>query len=278
MFLCHKVINILPISVKNSKKRCIFATNMTLDILICTIDEGIERVPEVLMSPRSDVRYVVSMQWTREAMRERVPKVLREREDVTVTFLEGKGLSRNRNHALEMATGDVVLMADDDNRYNEGLINNIFEAYEENRGADVIFFQALDLEGKPLHRYPADYVCSVEMTFRREVKVRFDERFGLGSGRFCAGEEEVWRKDARDAGYHILQVDKPIVMTPKETTGRNFLGNKDLQKTKGATFRYVYGTGNAVWRSVKEAGWWMVHRGANPVPILWNMLQGLVEI
>jgi hypothetical protein len=107
MYLWHKVINILPNSANNSKKRCIFAANMTLDILICTIDEGILRVPEVLMSPRGDVRYVVSMQWTspragrkdeevEESLLEQVPEVLREREDVTLTFLEGKGLSREK--------------------------------------------------------------------------------------------------------------------------------------------------------------------------------------
>lgn len=262
---------------------------MTLDILICTIDEGIERVPEVLMSPRGDVRYVVSMQWTspragrkdeevEESLLEQVPEVLREREDVTLTFLEGKGLSRNRNHALEMATGDVVLMADDDNRYTKELIENILTAYREHPEADVIHFQALDLEGKLLHPYPAPFVSSVEMTFKREVKTRFDERFGLGSEKFCAGEEDVWMKDARDAGYKILYMPKPIVMTPRATTGTLFLGNKCMQMSKGATFKYVFGTANAVWRTLKEAGWWMVHRGANPVPILWNMLKGIVEV
>lgn len=251
---------------------------MTLSILICTIDAGISRVPDVLMSPRDDVQYVVSMQWTDKQYMEQVPSVLKEREDVVLTFLEGKGLSRNRNHAIEHATGDLMLVADDDNRYDETLISHIFHAYEEHKEADIIYFQALDMEGNPLHPYPANYVSSVEMTFRRDVKVRFDERFGLGSERFCAGEEEVWMKDARDAGYRILYVAKPIVKTPKETTGSHFLENQKLQRSKGAVFKYVYGTWEALWRSVKEAGWWMVHRGANPFPILRNMLKGMIEV
>lgn len=268
---------------------------MTLDILICTIDEGIEKVPDVLMSPRDDVRYVVSMQWTgtraesdscaddevermEERLLERVPKVLKEREDVTLTFLKGRGLSRNRNHALAHATADVVLIADDDNRYTAELIGNVFDAYEQHPEVDVIHFQALGLDGKPLHAYPASYVSSVEITFRRRVLTRFDERFGLGSERLCAGEEEVWMKDARDAGYRVLYVPKPVVMTLRETTGTQFLENSRLQLTKGATFRYVYGTADAVWRSVKEAGWYLVHKGANPFPILYNMLKGIVEI
>ena len=248
---------------------------MTLDILICTIDKGILRVPEVLMPSQGGVRYVVSMQYTSEEMKKLVPQVLKEREDVKVVFLEGKGLSRNRNHALEYAKGDVVVIADDDNRYTPELIDNVFEAYNTHPEADVILFQALNMEGKPLHPYPADYVCSVEMTFRRTVKVRFDERVGLGSLTLCAGEEEVWMKDARETGCRIIYMAKPMVMTPAGTTGENFLENKKLQMTKGATFRYVYGTSNAMWRTVKEAGWWFVHRGANPFPILMNMLKGI---
>lgn len=251
---------------------------MTLDILICTIDEGITRVPDVLMSPRDDVNYVVSMQYTKEAMKEQVPAILKEREDVTLTFLEGKGLSRNRNNALSHATGDVVVIADDDNRYTDELIGHVFEAYETNSEADVIHFQALDMEGNPLHPYPAPYVSSVELTFKRTVTTRFDERFGLGSEHLCAGEEEVWMKDARTAGYHVIYVAKPIVMTPRGTTGTQLIGNPKLQMSKGATFKHVFGTTNAVWRTMKEAGWWMVHRKENPFPILYYMLKGMVKV
>lgn len=251
---------------------------MVLEILICTIDEGIGKVPDVLMSPRADVRYVVSMQWTREEMKGRVPDVLREREDVKLVFLEGKGLSRNRNYAMANASGDVLLIADDDNRYTDELIENIFEAYEEHPEADAIHFQALSLEGTLLHSYPADYVTSHELTLRRHVKVPFDERFGLGSEKLCAGEEQVWMKDLEDGNYNVLYVAKPIVMTRRETTGTRFVGCEKMQMSKGATFKYVYGTGEAVWRSVKEAGWYLWHRGVNPIPILYNMLKGIYYI
>lgn len=251
---------------------------MTLSILICTIDEGILQVPDVLMPPRHDISYVVSMQYTEEKKKELVPTALKEREDVTLAFLEGKGVSRNRNCAIEHATGDVLLVADDDNRYTEELVANIFEAYEQHPDADVIHFQALNMEGKPLHPYPAPYVCSVEITFHRKVKVRFDERFGLGSPKLCAGEEDVWIKDVERAGYQIRYVAKPIVMTPADTTGTQFPGNKRMQMSKGAAFKHVYGTAEAMWRTLKEARWWMVHRGNNPFPILLNMLKGMIEV
>lgn len=251
---------------------------MILDILICTIDEGIAKVPNVLMPPRDDVRYVVSVQWTREDVKDVIPQILREREDVKLTFIEGKGLSRNRNNAIENASGDILLIADDDNRYTDELIGNIFEAYEVHPEADVIHFQALNLDGEPLHPYPADFVSSVEISFRRYVEVRFDERFGLGSPRLCAGEESVWMKDAKDAGYAIMYVAKPVVMTPANTTGGMFARNKKMQMSKGATFKHMYGVGEAVWRSVKEAGWYMWYKRTNPIPIFLNMLKGIVEI
>lgn len=251
---------------------------MNIELLICTIDEGIQRVPDVLMPPQDGIGYVVSAQWTDPRWKEQVPQVLRERSDVTLTLLEGRGLSRNRNNAIAHATGDVLVVADDDCRYTSQLLQHIVEAYEAHPEADVIHFQALGLEGEPLHPYPAVFVSSVEMTFRRHVQVRFDERFGLGSARLCAGEEQVWMADARRAGYTVRYEPKPIVMTPRQTSGAAFVGNPMRQMSKGATFKYVFGTANALWRTVKETGWWMVHRGANPFPVLWNMLKGMVEV
>lgn len=247
---------------------------MTISILICTIDEGIEKVPDVLMAPSAAISYVVSMQYTDAAYLDLVPEVLREREDVTLTTIEGRGLSRNRNNAIAHAKGEVMVIADDDNRYTMEFVDSIREAYN-NAEADIIHFQAQTLDGEPLHDYPADFVSSVEMTFRREVKIRFNERFGLGSEVLCSGEEQVWMKDAKDVGYRIEYVAKPIVRTPAVTTGSRFVDSPKMQMSKGAAFCYVYGRGDAVWRSVKEAGWWFVHRGANPFAILRNMLKGV---
>lgn len=260
---------------------------MTLDILICTIDEGIERVPEVLMPPRDGVRYVVSMQWTSPEKKELVPTVLKEREDVTLTLLEGRGLSRNRNHALECATGDIRLIADDDNRYTDELIDNLLEAYQEHAEADIICLTAESYDGQPMKTNPKEampyeeafrlgyYPISIELSMREGVDVKFDERFGLGAERFCAGEEDVWMKDALDRGYKAMFVPKVVVRSYDDTTGAHLVGNAALQQTKGAVFRHLFGTPEAVWRTLKEAGWWMVHKGANPLPIAWNMLKGM---
>ncbi len=248
---------------------------MKIDILVCTIDGGIADVPHVLMPPQEGIGYVVSMQYTDRKWLEMVPRELRERADVRLTCIEGRGLSRNRNNAMEHADADVCILADDDNCYSMEGVQNVIDAYRDNPEADIIHFQAMTRDGALLHEYPADYVCSVEMTFRSDIPVRFNENFGLGSPLLCAGEEQVFIKDAQDAGLSVVYCPKLIVVTDGVTTGSQLAGNRKLQFTKGATFRYVYGTASALWRSVKEAGWYFVHKGKNPFPIFYNMCRGV---
>ena len=231
----------------------------------------------MLMPPQEGISYVVSMQWTDKSYLNLIPDVLKERKDVTLTLLEGNGLSRNRNNAIAHSVADIMVIADDDCRYKSEYMETIRKAYTDHPQADIITFEALDMDGHPHHPYPADYICSVEMTFRLKVKTLFNLRFGLGSGLFCSGEEQVWMKDAEREGYSHIFIEKPIVMTPAETTGnqQRFTASPQLQQSKGATFRYIYGTEEALWRSVKEAGWYMVHKHVNPLPILYNMIKGI---
>lgn len=260
---------------------------MTLDILICTIDEGIKRVPNVLIPKEEGIRYVISMQYTDEKYFAMIPEILRTRDDVTLLTLQGRGLSRNRNNALAHATGDILLIADDDNRYTSEGLRQIIETYECNQDASVICFMSESYSGEPMKKYPTEtmsyeeafkqgyYTTSFEMTMRNHLDILFDERFGLGSKMLCAGEEEVFMKDVIDAGYEALFIPKVIVRSDADTTGTHFVGNKKMQISKGATFRYLFGTREAIWRSIKEALHHLIHEGANPFPILRNMLKGI---
>lgn len=254
-------------------------TNPRLSILICTYADRVLGVPSVLLPQRNDVEYVVSMQCGDGNWENRIPEKLRSRPDVTLSLIPGHGLSANRNNAISLAKGHILLIADDDNRYTDEFIDRILDAWKDNPGADIITFMAETHQGKPLHAYPAPYVCSVEISMRREsiasAGLQFDTRFGLGSALLCAGEEDVFMADARHHKMNILFVPQVVVRTAAQTTSDQFIGNTRLQITKGATFRYIYGTGSAIWRSIKEAGWYLVHRKANPFPILFNMLKGI---
>ncbi|MBP5361086.1 MAG: glycosyltransferase family 2 protein [Bacteroidaceae bacterium] len=261
--------------------------SLTINILISTIGERIKRVPDVIMPQREGVSYIVSHQTDGS---HHISKSLTTRPDVTLSTIAGRGLCANRNNAIEHATADICIIADDDCRYDDQFLENIKDAYSKYPEADIICFTAQDYNSRPLHRYPAEdmpylqavargyYPTSIQTTFRLqsiEGRTAFNINFGLGSDMLCAGEEEVFMADALRAGLNIMYVNKPIVRSDPDTTGTHFLTDKQLQITKGATFRHCYGYANAVWRSVREAGWWFVHRGANPFPILCRMLKGI---
>jgi hypothetical protein len=146
----------------------------------------------------------------------------------------------------------------------------------------------MGLEGELLQpNYPAEvmpfrkarrcgvYAMSVGMTLRSRCSVRFDERFGLGSGRYVAGEEDVFMHCALSQGLTVLFVPEVIVRTPAITTGSHFAEDVRLQVTKGAVFREVYGAPEALWRSLKEGIWYWRNKGISPFPIIYNMCKGI---
>lgn len=261
-----------------------------LDILICTIDAGITRVPKVLLEPLDTVRYVVSMQYTDERFLLNVPEVLKTRPDVELCYLEGRGLSRNRNHAFHKAQADILLIADDDEQLTKEGIENIITTYEQQPKLDIGLFQMTDEQGHFFKKYPSQqtsykeavkqgyYVASWEMTMRRSVVekgLRFNEHFGLGSEFLSSGEEDVFLKDALDEGLQIACLPFVIGQTDPHTTGEQFLSSPKVQRSKGATFAYCYGTTNALYRCTKEALHYLVYHKANPFPLLLNQWEGI---
>ena len=105
---------------------------MTLDILICSLNKGIVRIQDVLLPPRDDIHYVVSYQYTDERYLDLIPKGLTAREDVTIYTYKGQGLSANRNLALDKATADIVMYADDDAHLLPQTPEIIFKHFAEN--------------------------------------------------------------------------------------------------------------------------------------------------
>lgn len=259
---------------------------LSVDILICTINERINSVPKLLLPPTDGIRYVVSHQVDKEY---EIPQVLQDRNDVEIYSISGRGLSINRNNAFQHAESDICIIADDDNRYTQKQIQSIVSTYQEHPEADIVLFAAESYDGKPIKTYPTGefdypmavakgyYPSSFEMTMRNCVTKRlsFNLNFGLGSPELCAGEEEVFMADAQKLNLKCLFKNNVIVRTMPNTTGTYFLSNPMMQITKGATFRYCYGFTKSLWRITKESLWWTVHRKVNPFPIFFRMYKGI---
>ncbi len=200
---------------------------MKINILIATIDQGLEKIADLLLEQRNDFSYIVSHQVTDEKYRP-VPPALR-RSDVIVSQIAGRGISRNRNNALDLADGDVALLADDDVRFTHDYFEVIREAFSGDSSLDVACFKIATPAGEEeykdytphqfvLNETNGHYISSLEIAFRlnpiRKRGIRFDERFGLGSGLIQYGEEAVFIHDCIRSGLVVKYIPSYVVEHP----------------------------------------------------------------
>ncbi len=267
-------------------------------------------MPQVMLPEEEEVKYVVV--WQRSFKVEMLKhseedglnfetlkdSFVAQRGDVVVEPMEGKGLCRSRNRGIEVAMSllsdrledAVFVIADDDERLEPGVFQQLRKIYQENSKLDVALLRVRTAEGW-LKRYPAVrtdfrkrerwyYPSSVEMTFRSRVAVmglRFDERFGLGSERLCAGEEEVFLGKAVKKGLRVQMVPEVLASTSVQTTGRRVLDVKVL-RSKGAVYGVQLPLWRALLRSLREAVSLAVRNKTNMMPIFRNIWYGVKYI
>lgn len=170
-----------------------------------------------------------------------------QRPDIEVHFNPTKGLSNNRNVALELATAPFVLIADDDlNYYAEGLRAAI-KAYETNPSVDVFLFRydspskkiyppvETDLHNNYRHYNPT----SVEIGLRMPTSLRFNPAFGIGAPVFACGEEAMLLAEARDKGLTLRFFPIALCSHPSIPTGL-VLPTPGVLMAEGAVIRRLY--------------------------------------
>ena len=228
---------------------------MKLDILICTLNEGIAGVSQIFLAPRADVRYIISMQYTDDCYLKYIPEDINKRNDVKLLLLKGKGLSRNRNNALQAATSDLALIADDDVRYTDQYIDTIFKVFDKDNKVDIAQFKIKSDNENMNDRYPPCsctypnvrrglYASSIELVLRVSTvrgKVWFDERFGLGSPYFNCGEESIFVHDAVQKGLTVTYFPYHIVEHINGGTGRGVFTDERVMMANGAVQYHIHG-------------------------------------
>lgn len=159
---------------------------MTLNILISCYNESVTDVRNIFLSPRADVRYIVSHQLSPDyaaahpGLTTDVSLQFSGRSDVVYSPFVGKGLSQNRNHCLdvlesilETETGQSVhkadtqfighdilkkqlcVLSDDDIGYTDAWFSRIIEIFDERPWADVLCFRIATPEAQPeFKNYP----------------------------------------------------------------------------------------------------------------------------
>ena len=258
---------------------------MTIEVLICTCGKGILDVPNVLSRKREDVSYLVSFQYASDADKNLIPDELKSRDDVRIYCFNNSGLSVNRNQALRMSKGDILLFADDDNCYTDGDFDRLLYTFRECPDKDIICFRSADYDGKLNRTYPTVsfslekmprgyFVRSNEIAVRGNNKYpAFDEHYGLGSEYLAAGEDEIFIHDAIVHGLKVWFFPMTIVSSDSSTTGTKFNSLASVRRSKGAVLAALHGRTGAVLRVIKFA---LVHvKGMSRVQAFHDMMDGI---
>jgi glycosyltransferase involved in cell wall biosynthesis len=233
---------------------------MDIQWLISTCGERIRNVENILLKPARSVSYLVSVQSLNRPFPV-IPDGLK-RPDVEISLLDGSGVSANRNNALRHATGEIVVIGDDDIGLKPEYPERILGVFQQNANVDVACFQILTTELKPYKTYPVSVtnlsslkslknISSIEIAFRRkkiqEKSIWFDERFGLGRPANC-GEEFLFLSECLKNGLTIRFFPVYVVEHPSESSSnmRPFYDETHLF-VSGAQNYVLYGTLAYVW-------------------------------
>ncbi len=216
---------------------------LTLQVAIPTHSpEGIRRVERLLLAPRKGVGYVVSWQDHRGA---EIPPAVGSRADVEILRFDGKGLSANRNNAVEHCRADIILIGDDDLVYKPDAFDRIRDIFELHPETDYASFRYEGPDNKP---YPAGevslnpvprgfYQTTFEVALRRDSpagELRFCSLFGPGAPYLTAGEDEFFLLSAVKKGVRCRFFPLTIAKHPTLTSGSLPHSSAGLLRTTGA--------------------------------------------
>lgn len=233
--------------------------SIQLQVLVCTYGlQGLERLARTQRPQVEGVAYLVSCQMPQnEAKLEQASPELQaflQRPDVGLHIIHSRGLSKNRNNALRLATAPLSLFSDDDIDYTAKALQAIIQSFEQHPKADVISFQCSMQGAENQKHYPSGefhhqhppkgfYISSCEIAFRTQKvqnTCRFNENFGIGAAYFPSGEEDILLKDMLKAGLQCLFVPIYICSHPGLSTGASRYADPVFLQTKGAVFSYIH--------------------------------------
>jgi glycosyltransferase involved in cell wall biosynthesis len=221
-----------------------------ISLCISTIDERLIKAIELASSQENVFERIIVHQVSNDAD---YSHIYHQHPGIRFETMQGKGLSKSRNKALEVASGDWIYLCDDDLELPPDWINHIDESGKTYPEADIFVFQIKTPDGSLFKEYPnkpfkvlaknAGSISSAEMIIRRNnPAIRFNEAFGIGS-LFISGEEYLMVLDALASGKTIQYIPKVIAIHPAESTGSIF--NKETIESKGAIISHLHG-----WKSI----------------------------
>ena len=256
---------------------------MTLQVLISTYGlDGLARTATMRLPALDGISYLVSLQLPQDTVFD-IPESLR-RPDISILPHSDTGLSRNRNYALDHASADVVLIADDDLNYTPGGLQTVLSTFAENPGLAFATFRHTGGDNKQFPETgfsfnegitPGYYLTSFELALRPSLlpsDIRFAENVGVGTPYFGSGEENLFLLRLLHSGLQGRYFPLTIVEHPGTTTGVRRATPAAL-RGQGAWFHIRYGAVKGLLRLLRD----VPRRHAAPLTALRHMLAGYIH-
>ena len=220
-----------------------------LEILVTTHGaDGLRRVGEMRLPEVPGVRYLVSCQ----SKPVPIPESLGSRAaDIDPRFIDGTGLSANRNALLDRATAPLVMFADNDLTLKAEWIEAMIKTMDENPGLDGACFQPQDkLRPYPAEPYmlkahasPYHYAPIYELVFRREALmatgVRFSLRVGINAPYLHSGEDDLFLYKILCKGLRVKYFPIATYNHPHLSTGFRHQ-RPGVLRSRGAVLQTMY--------------------------------------
>lgn len=168
-----------------------------------------------------------------------------------------RGLSKNRNLAFAYASGDFLLIADDDLRYVDNLENIVVTAFGSLPQADIIVFNTENInlpEGRTaipkndkisrigvlnFARYGSCCI-GIRHSSLQLCRIKMSEYFGTGSGKVSCGEDSVFLRDALRAGMKIYTYPATISVIDQSSSSWFSEYDEKFMFDKGAVCKAIY--------------------------------------
>ena len=174
--------------------------------------------------------------------------------DKKMITTDTRGVGLNRNIALLAADADIVVFADDDVTYYDGLEENIRNAFRQNPKADVMIFgmdmvkdgqvsEKRRLKNGKLHVWQSMRFGTYRIAARRRALLRcnimFNQNFGGGCP-FSSGEDSLFLKACFNNGLRVYGSEYVLGTCAKDSSSWFTGYHEKYFYDKGVLMRYLF--------------------------------------
>lgn len=161
---------------------------------------------------------------------------------------DDRGVGKNRNRSIDNAVGDILVLADDDMRFEDGYEDTVRKCFTELPDADILIFNLIE-------KNPRRYIIketqrvgngnyakfgAARIALKRQSIVdsgiRFSLQFG-GGARYSSGEDTIFLKDCLRKKLKIYCVPHALAEIDQSAESTWFKGyNEKFYYDKGAAY------------------------------------------